>query len=441
MSEAVNDSPIFVTEKAVDRDGLAVWSDGRSAEERKAYCKPPWPSLRPTAHGNDAIVIMNANSGYRIFSFTVVVVQMLLVFLLAAVPNETTAKLMTGWMIFAILKQQFCDNDEQQYDRRCREWNRRYFEALRGGHHGTFLQIGGEDVNFSSSGGSAHLLNNAPLPHDAFPTGIEGKLVPAKPSTGAGKKPLRNAAELEGNWALMDRGVVSFSQKVRKAMEAGAVGVVLANDDTKMPDAMIDLASQGSDTGDDLTIPLMAVSFNEGRRLKKLYIQKGREDPEHHGVALKLIVDDKKHQKGKHKAGEDGSLLDRLRGKKLHKSDSADIELTMMDLGLPEDADERRAQLRSNFDNIDSDGSGFIDPEELKRALTRTTTKAGAVDEATIQGWLADTDTNDDGARPPFALFHSSPGLTTNVLFRARGVQARSVSTNLWRCTRRCTRK
>ena len=91
MSEAVNDSPIFVTEKAVDRDGLAVWSDGRSAEERKAYCKPPWPSLRPTAHGNDAIVIMNASSGYRIFSFTVVVVQMLLVFLLAAVPNETTA--------------------------------------------------------------------------------------------------------------------------------------------------------------------------------------------------------------------------------------------------------------------------------------------------------------------------------------------------------------
>ena len=148
MSEAVNDSPIFVTEKAVDRDGLAVWSDGRSAEERKAYCKPPWPSLRPTAHGNDAIVIMNASSGYRIFSFTVVVVQMLLVFLLAAVPNETTAKLMTGWMIFAILKQQFCDNDEQQYDRRCREWNRRYVEALRGGHHGTFLQIGGEDVNF-----------------------------------------------------------------------------------------------------------------------------------------------------------------------------------------------------------------------------------------------------------------------------------------------------
>ena len=61
MSEAVNDSPIFVTEKAVDRDGLAVWSDGRSAEERKAYCKPPWPSLRPTAHGNDAIVIMNAS--------------------------------------------------------------------------------------------------------------------------------------------------------------------------------------------------------------------------------------------------------------------------------------------------------------------------------------------------------------------------------------------
>ena len=76
MSEAVNDSPIFVTEKAVDRDGLAVWSHGRSAEERKAYCKPPWPSLRPTAHGNDAIVIMNASSGYRIFSFTVVVVQM-----------------------------------------------------------------------------------------------------------------------------------------------------------------------------------------------------------------------------------------------------------------------------------------------------------------------------------------------------------------------------
>ena len=191
----------------------------------------------------------------------------------------------------------------------------------------------------TSSSGGTRTCSTTRRYAQAFPTGTEGKLVPAKPSTGAGKKPLRNAAELEGNWALMDRGVVSFSQKVRKAMEAGAVGVVLANDDTKMPDAIIDLESQGSDTGDYLTIPLMAVSFNEVRRLKKLYIQKGREDPEHHGVALKLIVDDKKHQKGKHKAGEDGgSLLDRLRGKKLHKSDSADIELTMMDLGLPEDA-------------------------------------------------------------------------------------------------------
>ena len=129
--EAVNDSPIFVTERAVDRDGLAVWSDGRSAEERKAFFKSPWPSLRPTAHGNDAIVIMNSSRSYRIFSWIIAVGQMVLIFLLAVVPNTLTANLVMGWMLFAILKGMLCDNEEQQYERRCREWNRRYFSAAR----------------------------------------------------------------------------------------------------------------------------------------------------------------------------------------------------------------------------------------------------------------------------------------------------------------------
>ena len=411
MSEAANDSPIFVTDSAVDRDGLAVWSHERSAEERKAYLKSPWPSLRPTAHGNDAIVIMNSSRSYRLFSWIIAVGQMVLIFLLAAVPGTLTANLVMGWMLFAILKGMLCDNEEQQYERRCTEWYRRYFEALRGGHHGTFLRIGGEEVNFSSSGGAAHLLNNAPLPHQAFPAGTEGKLVVAKPATGAGSKPLRNAADLKGNWALMDRGVVSFAQKARKAAEAGAVGIVLANDDTNSPDAIIDTTT-GSDGGSDITIPLMAISYNEGRRLKKLYVQKVRAAAaaEDYGVNLQLIVDEKKHQRGKNKAGEQrGSLFDRLRGKQLRKSSSADIELSMLDLEMPEDADERRAQLRTRFDAIDSDGSGFIDPEELKRALSRATANAGTVDDEAIQSCLADADTNDDGASETTLTLGSVP--------------------------------
>ncbi len=65
---------------------------------------------------------------------------------------------------------------------------------------------------------------------------------------------------LKGNVALIDRGVVTFSEKIRRAQEAGAIGVVVANN---KPDAPFSMGGDG-----EFTIPAIMISKALGDELK-----------------------------------------------------------------------------------------------------------------------------------------------------------------------------
>ena len=73
--------------------------------------------------------------------------------------------------------------------------------------------------------------------------------------------PLANAAALIGGIAVMQRGVVSFVEKARRAQEAGCVGIVFVNTGEE-------LFTLGGDEGDDdVKLPLVCVRASVGAQL------------------------------------------------------------------------------------------------------------------------------------------------------------------------------
>src|SRR5690606_25202838 len=63
-------------------------------------------------------------------------------------------------------------------------------------------------------------------------TGLTGNVVLGDDGTGAPSdacEPLVNGADIAGNIALVDRGTCTFVIKVKNAQDAGAVGVIVAN--------------------------------------------------------------------------------------------------------------------------------------------------------------------------------------------------------------------
>ncbi len=67
--------------------------------------------------------------------------------------------------------------------------------------------------------------------------------------------------KLKGKIALIDRGVVTFIDKAKRALDAGAIGVVIANNNPEAPSV-----AGGSD--DALSIPVVMISRADGQVLK-----------------------------------------------------------------------------------------------------------------------------------------------------------------------------
>lgn len=91
-------------------------------------------------------------------------------------------------------------------------------------------------------------------------TPITAKVVYANPPIA--DTALINAAEIAGNIALIDRGVVGFSLKLQNALAAGAVGVIIANSDVNAGNLPIVLG------GDRVAIPAVMISYTNGLTLK-----------------------------------------------------------------------------------------------------------------------------------------------------------------------------
>ncbi len=99
-----------------------------------------------------------------------------------------------------------------------------------------------------------------PLP--AVP--ITGKVVYADPPL-ADTTPLKNAAAIAGNIALIDRGVVSFSAKLQAAKDAGAIGVIVVNNrDTNSGDGILPIVLGGT----AVDIPAVMIGLYDGPKIK-----------------------------------------------------------------------------------------------------------------------------------------------------------------------------
>ena len=99
-----------------------------------------------------------------------------------------------------------------------------------------------------------------PLP--AVP--ITGKVVYADPPL-ADTTPLKNAAAIAGNIALIDRGVVSFSSKLQAAKDAGAIGVIIVNNrDTNSTDGILPIVLGGT----AVDIPAVMIGLYDGPKIK-----------------------------------------------------------------------------------------------------------------------------------------------------------------------------
>ena len=88
--------------------------------------------------------------------------------------------------------------------------------------------------------------------------GTEGTLVYAQPADGCAA--ITNASALSGKIALIDRGTCTFVDKVKRAQAAGAIAVVVANNQNPM-------TGMGGDDA-TVTIPSVLVTFADGGRLK-----------------------------------------------------------------------------------------------------------------------------------------------------------------------------
>lgn len=88
----------------------------------------------------------------------------------------------------------------------------------------------------------------------------DGDTTPAGGSTSDACTPLVNAGAISGNIALVDRGVCPFTEKVKNAQDAGAVGVIVANNVAGV------ITMSGVDP--TITIPSLSVSLATGNLIK-----------------------------------------------------------------------------------------------------------------------------------------------------------------------------
>lgn len=110
-----------------------------------------------------------------------------------------------------------------------------------------------------------YLVGNASFGPPLGSPGLSGTLMPvSSPASGAACNPLTGADALavNGNVALIDRGVCTFTVKVKNAQNAGAIGVIIADNAAGSPPAGLG----GSDP--TITIPSVRVSLDDGNLLK-----------------------------------------------------------------------------------------------------------------------------------------------------------------------------
>ncbi len=126
---------------------------------------------------------------------------------------------------------------------------------------GAILQINappGIAGNYAASAANSFLPTPAPAPTGQTATVVQA-LDPANgagPLTTDGCSALTNAAAVAGNIALVDRGTCGFQIKAANAQNAGAIGVIIANNVAGDPN----LFAMGGTAGTTITVPTIMIS-------------------------------------------------------------------------------------------------------------------------------------------------------------------------------------
>lgn len=82
------------------------------------------------------------------------------------------------------------------------------------------------------------------------------------PPTSDGCEAITNSSALNGKIVLIDRGLCTFASKVLRAQEAGAIGVVIADN------VASELPPMGGSFTPEITIPSLGITLNDGNALK-----------------------------------------------------------------------------------------------------------------------------------------------------------------------------
>ncbi len=124
----------------------------------------------------------------------------------------------------------------------------------------------GEVVVDSGTAAGTYTASEAAFGPALDTTGVSATLVEAFDGSGSTTdacEAITNGGTVSGNIALVDRGSCSFVTKVRNAQNAGAVGVIVANNVAGSPITMGD-----DGTGGDITIPSVMVSQSDGATIR-----------------------------------------------------------------------------------------------------------------------------------------------------------------------------
>jgi len=132
------------------------------------------------------------------------------------------------------------------------------------------LQITSESTGDGAGGAGAERLEEFLVAPSDFGSAremgadakVSGRLVAVDPPNGS--LPLRNSQQVRGNIALIERGGGQFVNVVRRAQQAGAIGVVLA--DSKEGPLFL-MSTELGNSGDDVTIPAVLLSLSDSMLL------------------------------------------------------------------------------------------------------------------------------------------------------------------------------
>jgi hypothetical protein len=104
----------------------------------------------------------------------------------------------------------------------------------------------------------------APTPHRSLPRD-RLEVVSASPPLADGV--IINAPEVLGKVVMVSRGGCSFVMKAQRLQAAGAIAMVCVNNEEHKPDEVYGMNSDGTE---NITIPVMMVSFNTGAQIRAM---------------------------------------------------------------------------------------------------------------------------------------------------------------------------